>query len=199
MVSLNRRFDPGLRIALQWAARHGGIRTVHGSMLRVNRIEPEFVWSTGVHLLDLLCMIAGPLRAAETGRAVPGGQPGTWRLAGLNSAGGPAVSLEIMPSCGRMEERLRLAGNGFCVDVWTGTNHPWRVEAYREGKLELAEQAPADQPEHVRNGTHGETAAFLTALLEGSPLPSPGINEAMLGSELAWQLHSQQTGDRSGG
>lgn len=193
MVSLNRRFDPGLRRALQWIERHGPIHVVHGSMLRVNRVEPEFVWSTAIHLLDLLCLIAGPLRVAETGGAVSGGKPGTWRLARLTGENGPAVSLEIMPSCGRMEERLRLAGNGFCVDVWTGTNHPWRVEAYHEGELALVEESPVDQPEHLRNGTYDETSAFLNALLQNKPLPGPGIDDAMPSSELAWQLHRQAT------
>ena len=193
MVSLNRRFDPGLQLALEWIAQHGPLRVVHGSMLRVKRVEPQFVWSTGIHLLDTLCMIAGPLHATYVDSSVPGRQPNIWRLARLNSADGPAVYVEIMPSCGRMEERVRLAGDSFCVDLWTGTNHPWRVEAYHEGKLALTEESPAGQPEHVRNGTYDETAAFLTALLRNKPLPGPSIDDAMPSSELAWQLHTQQT------
>ena len=191
MVSLNRRFDPGLQLALRWISQHGAVRVVHGSMLRVKRVEPQFVWSTGIHLLDTLCMIAGPLQATELDSSVPGCQPTTWRLAKLNNIDGPAVSVEIMPSCGRMEERLRLAGDGFCVDVWTGTNHPWRVEAYRGGKVELAEESPTDQPEHLRNGTYDETAAFLNSLLQNEPLPGPSVDDAMPSSELAWQLHTQ--------
>ena len=195
MVSLNRRFDPGLKLALQWIRQHGPVRVVHGTMLRVKRVEPQFIWSTGIHLLDTLCVIAGPLQATGVDSSVPGRQPNIWRLAKLDSTDGPAVSVEIMPSCGRMEERVRLAGDSFCVDVWTGTNHPWRVEAYHEGKLELVEESPADQAEHLRNGTYDETVAFLNALLQNKPLPGPNIDDAMPSSELAWQLHTQQTCD----
>ena len=192
MVSLNRRFDPGLKLALQWIDQHGSIRAVHAAMLRVHRREPEFVWSTGIHLLDTLCLIAGPLSATQVNSAVPGPQPNIWRLARLeNCTEGPAVSIEIMPGCGRMEERFRFAGDNYCLDLWTGTNHPWRVQAYHNGQLQLDQQSPPDQPEHLRNGTYRETVAFLNALINQQPLPCPSIDDALPSCELAWQLHCQ--------
>ena len=66
MVSLNRRFNPALRMALEWVERERlCIRLVEGRMLRSHRAESEFLWGTGVHLIDALCSVAGPLELRE--------------------------------------------------------------------------------------------------------------------------------------
>lgn len=192
MVSLNRRFDPGLRRALGWTQSHGPIRAVHGVMLRQQRTEADFLWSTGIHLLDSICSITGALRvgSAVTARPVDEGNV-LWHHAVLTSDDGVAVTLTVQPTAGRAEERLRLCGNGYCVDVWTGSAHPWRVEAYADGTCVLEEQADPDVPGHVRNGTYAETAAFLEAVVSGRPLPAPSIADAMVSHELAARLSAE--------
>ena len=66
MVSLNRRFDPALRMALEWVRRERlCIRLVEGCMLRSHRAEPDFLWGTGLHLIDALCHVAGPWSCRE--------------------------------------------------------------------------------------------------------------------------------------
>jgi len=187
-VSLNRRFDPGLNRALDWAARLSPARFIHGSMLRVNRTENDFLWSTSIHLLDAMCYAAGTLQITpDTARIVdsPGGCGRACLLEGKNGLRG---SVEILPACGRIEERIELSGAGWHVRVWTGTSHPWRVEGYQAGKLVLDENAAPNEPEFTRNGTYRETCLFLDAVINNKPVPRPWPEDALPGTALAQQL-----------
>ena len=62
MVSLNRRFVPGLGLALDWARQQRPFRHVSGSMMRSRRTEPDFIWASGIHLIDTLWHVAALLR-----------------------------------------------------------------------------------------------------------------------------------------
>jgi len=189
-VSLNRRFDPGLNRALDWAAGLPPARFIHGTMMRVNRTEDDFLWSTSIHLLDAMCYTAGPLRISPgTARIVdsPGGCARCLLLEGENGLKGSA---EILPVCGQIEERIELSGAGWYVRVWTGTSHPWRIQAYQGGKLVLEEEAPAEEAEFIRNGTYRETCLFLDAVLNGKPVPRPWPEDALPGTALASELQA---------
>ena len=180
MVSLNRRFDPGVRLALEWARERGPVRAVHGVMRRHRRNEADFLWGTGVHLLDLLCHVAGPRRVDPAQVFAP---EGCWR-AGRLIGDGPETTFEIFPTCGRNEECLRMAGEGYCADVWTGFMGGWRVEAWADGRPGLSASAPMDQPEFFRDGVLDETRAFVDAVVNGTPLfPTPA--DAMPATEAA--------------
>ena len=184
MVSMNRRFDPSLNRALAWAREQGPIRCLHGSQLRSGRMEADFVWGTGIHLIDALDYLAGPLRLTHAA-AVPGTPGGCWRTATLANAEGAVVTLEILPTAGRIEERFRLAGDEYCVDAWTHFAHPGRVEGYRNFEYVLEEQITPDTPGFIANGSYAETAAFLTAVCDRLPLPGPGVWDTLHSAELA--------------
>lgn len=195
MVSMNRRFDPGVRLAAAWRQEHGPLRSVCGSMLRARRTEPEFVWATGIHLVDLLWSLAGPLVLAEgAARRVPIAE-GSGVAACLTGAGDAVVTAELVPCAGRVQECLRLIGDEYCIDCCTGSVHPWRVELYKADRLERVEAMPPDQPKHICNGTYDETAAFLNALLEQRPLPGPSPADVLPAAELAFRLHAIASGE----
>jgi len=187
MVSLNRRFDPAVARARRWLEGRGPMRALHGSMVRHRRTEEAFLWGTAVHLLDLMCFMAGPLRLRGTAARVPS-QGGSSRVALLVGEGGVAASVHVLPCGGRREERLRIVGDGWCVDVWTGYMHPWRVEVWEGDRPVLSEMAKADEPMFVRNGSWNETVAFLGAVVAGAPLPGPSVEDALPGMELAAAL-----------
>jgi predicted dehydrogenase len=186
MVSLNRRFDPGLAAGLAWARERGPARCIHGTMKRHGRLEPEFVWGTGIHLIDALCHVTGPLRLRSC--ATPAGPGGCARTATLEGRHGEIVALEILPACGRVEERISLAGDNWSVDIWTGAVHPWRVRAYENAQVALDARAPDTEPLHVRNGTAAETDAFLDAVTGRRRFPAPTPSDALAASELAAEL-----------
>jgi predicted dehydrogenase len=132
MVSMNRRFDPGVLAAKEWLKGKGPIRFVGGRMLRNARREKDFVWGTGVHLLDLMVAVAGPMkidfRLQASGfrysrSSKEETRPYGW-MAILSGRDGLVGMVEILPACGRTEEALVMAGEDYCVEVWTGSMHP---------------------------------------------------------------------------
>ena len=187
-VSLNRRFDPGFRRACAWLAERGPLRAVHGSQLRVRRTDDYFVWGTGIHMVDPICAVTGSLRLTSQATRIEGTTTATWRAARLESAEGVIVTLNILPACGRIEEHTRFTGDRYCLDLWTGTSHPWRVEGFIDGTCVLNETSPPDQPEFLRGGTWDETKQFLEAILDGTPMPGPTVAEALLSSEVVAML-----------
>ena len=64
MVSMNRRFDPALRAALDWWGDRP-IEVIRGTICRVNRRELEFIYGTAIHPMDAMRSIAGDVAAHE--------------------------------------------------------------------------------------------------------------------------------------
>src|SRR4051794_41699607 len=50
---------------------------------RTGRREPDFLWGTGIHLLDAMCYALGPLTLAEASTAVVAGPGGCGRVVRL--------------------------------------------------------------------------------------------------------------------
>ncbi len=197
MVSLNRRFDPGLSLALDWVRGQPPVRFIGGRMYRVEREDPDFLWSTAIHLLDAMCFAAGPLTLSSRPGQSMEWIPGCGGIA-LLSGDGLVGTAEIVPVSGRIEESIRMTGAGWCLDVWTGTSHPWKVRAFRNGELELDSAADETEAEFVRNGTYTETNAFVSAVLEGQPVPHPWPTDALVSSQLAatlQELHKSAAGE----
>ena len=196
MVSLNRRYDPSLLTGLAWARRQGPTRYVRGTMVRSGRTEPDFVWGTGIHLIDALWQVSGPLKLREQAAGCPargGNSVDCWRTAALDGKDGAMVWLEILPTAGRpWIEHIRLFGDEYCVEIQTGTAPPGLVRAYRSGHLEIDVAGSPDEPGFVSNGTYGETEAFLDAVAEGRPVPPPRVSDALASGELAARLQDWQ-------
>jgi predicted dehydrogenase len=188
MVSLNRRFDPALRTALEWVRRERlSIRLVEGRMLRTHRAEPEFVWGTGIHLIDALCYAAGPLELQGAPQVINHGGSACGRTALLSGQKGVSVQLTILPCAGKVEESIRLVGDEFIAELKTGAAHPWSVQIWREGKLALSEAAPSNEPAFVSSGAYAEMEAFITALQMKTPL-TPSPEQALASTLIASQL-----------
>lgn len=192
-VSLNRRYDPGLRLALDWARSQGPITSLHGRMLRHERLEPDFLWGTSTHLLDTLCFVAGPLVLPAGGAAAAPGKTRCNRVGRLEGATGIAVTFEILPDCGRVDERITLAGQGYHVDVGIGTTAPWSVDAWRDGKPAWSRRGQPDEPEFLRNGAAAEMDAFVSNLITGSPL-MPTVGSALHATHIAEELDRMTPG-----
>ncbi len=189
-VSLNRRFDPGLCVARAWLRECGPVRRVRGAMVRANRLEPEFIWSTGIHMIDLLQAVVGPLTlvAARPIRTEDGRGIGVTAI--LDGAGGVPVSLDLLPRAGARREGLHVAGDGYDLDVRLGSCHPWQVEQVEAGRRRRIEAMPFDQMDFIRNGAYNEAADFLAAVAAGRPLPGPSPADVLPGAELADRLQA---------
>jgi predicted dehydrogenase len=191
MVSMNRRYDPALTLTRDWLRKQSPIRYVRAWMVRCRRTEPEFVWGTGLHIIDALTHLAGPLALRGGACVCPArSTPDTWRVAMLDGPGGLKAVLEIAPAAGELEEKFRVSGDGYQVDVTMGSVTPWHVRAVKEQKVELDEGSPAGEPGYISNGAYAETAAFLDALVEGKKVPPPGLADVMESSRLAARIEA---------
>jgi len=164
MVSMNRRFDPAITRGLRWLRDQPPPRYVHATMIRSGRTEADFAWGTGIHIIDALLHMFGPLELlnVECPTAVAG-QTDAWRIADLRSHAGCPIRLDILPDAGEWEERIRVLGDGYQIDIDAGMLPPWRVRAVKRLQLELDERSPADEPLHISNGTAGNYAAMPRA------------------------------------
>ena len=179
MVSLNRRFDPAVQIARQWIAKQPSPpRLFIASMIRRDRLEADFAWSTGIHLTDLLCFLLGPLKLTR-------GPSGVERFGIVGGDVAIKGSIEISPAGDRVEECVRVIGaDPWYVHIDTGTHQPWQVWCNRGEDTELDETGDPATPTFIRNGTADETTVFLRGVLSGD-IPGPTVAAAMPGTELA--------------
>jgi predicted dehydrogenase len=170
LVSMNRRFSPHLARAREWAERQGPLRCVHARMLRHARREPDFAWGTGIHVVDAVCHLGGPIQALDVTR--PPGPAGStpWFLISLSFKSGLAARIELLPTAGLVDETFELAGEDYRVFVRTMGQPAESVQCWRDGRLELEEHADPAWPLLLRNGSFEETAAFLAGLRGDAPL-----------------------------
>jgi predicted dehydrogenase len=170
MVSLNRRYSPFLNRALAWARVAGPLRYLRGQMFRQGRSEEEFLWGTGVHIVDALRHVGGDVAAFTVQRLERPAGAAPWFLIALLFADGGAGQIEILPTTGTVEERYTLFGDGFQAHAITMGAGGEGVRCWKNGVLEVEEAADPDAPLFLRDGSYEETSAFLRCLLEGEPL-----------------------------
>jgi predicted dehydrogenase len=178
-VSVNRRFSPFLNRALAWARETAGpVRFVHARMLRHARRELDFVWGTGVHVVDALRHIGGEWADDLNVRTI--GPPDTsapWFLVSFRFASGTAGAIEIAPTAGMVEETYELYGDGFrAVATTMGGPDGESVRCWRNGRLEVHDRADPDAPLYRRDGSWEELCAFLGTLRAGTP-PRPTVED----------------------
>jgi len=171
MVSMNRRFDPALRIALEW----WGDRPLHyvrGTIARVNRREPEFFYGTAIHPLDALREIAGDVCEVSVDERREGEV--RWYAVRLAFEQGAAGVLEVLPTAGSMAESYELYGPGCRALVRAGGPDTGEVRCWQGGQLVVDENPTLGEPTFVRNGAYAETTAFIQSLEGSRPVhPTP--------------------------
>ncbi|OGV63568.1 MAG: hypothetical protein A2498_06745 [Lentisphaerae bacterium RIFOXYC12_FULL_60_16] len=184
MVSFNRRFDPALRLALEWLRTQEPPRLVHGAMLRAERTEPDFPWGTGLHLIDALSFAIGSL-ALSTPAICPHPGHDNWRQAVFQGRNRTRVTLELAPTAGEWEEHIRFLGNGYQVDVHTGTLPPGRVRIVHSMREVLLHRSPDNEPGFITSGAYAENAGFIEAVIARRPFETATLADALASSELA--------------
>ena len=184
MVSVNRRFMPLLKRAIEWT-NAGRLRYVHCTLARHSRKEPEFLWATAVHAVDTLRHIAGQVVAFDL-RTLTAPSATAWYALELQFENGISGRVDVLPTAGMVEETYDLFGEGFRASVTCpfGRQLGWRC--FRDGRLVEAENVPAETPEDIVNGCYDEAATFLEAL--GGGIPKPSIAEVFPSVELCFAI-----------
>jgi predicted dehydrogenase len=170
MVSMNRRYDSALRVALDWWGERP-LHYVRGTIVRVDRREPDFFYGTAIHPFDTLREIAGDVREVSVDERRDGEV--RWYVARLGFERGTAGILEVLPTSGSMGESYELHGPGCRALARAGGPDTGEVRCWEDGQLVIDENPTLGDPTFVRNGTYAETCAFIASLGEGIVHPTP--------------------------
>lgn len=189
MVSVNRRFMPFLNQARSWMQQHGPLRYVRATQVRHQRSEPDFIWSTAIHVIDALRYIAGEVEQFDV--TVPRGET-AWYVISLGFESGTAGRVEILPTAGMVEESYELFGEGCRARVTAGSGPQRSLECWADGEQVIASQAGEDEPEDLRNGAYQEVEEFVSALRTGRH-PQPSIDDIIPSSRISFAT-AERTG-----
>ena len=187
MVSVNRRFMPFLKRAMEWTHTAGPLRYVRCTLTRHARTESEFLWATAVHAVDALRHIAGDVKEANIRTLKSIGRSAEWYAIDFRFESGVSGRIDVLPTAGVLEETYELIGEGFRAIVTCpfGPQRGWRC--FRENLLVTEETASETMPEDVLNGCYDEAAAFIRALKQNEQ-PHPSIEDVFPSVELCLTL-----------
>lgn len=185
MVSVNRRFLPYLNTAKSWIGKFGPLRYVRATQVRSARSEPDFIWSTAIHVLDALRSIVGEISYFEPD--VQRRSSALWYVISLRFESGAMGRIEVLPTAGMVEESYELFGEGFRARVTAGSGTQRSLECWWDGQKVLEENASDDQPEDLRNGGYQEVVEFVRALKSGTR-PRPEIQDILPSARICFAI-----------
>ncbi len=191
MISLNRRFNPYLTRALEWARPRGPVLYVHGRMVRHARREARLIRGVGLHGLDVLMFIGGELAARDTRVVTAPAVTGRWYMIDLAFAGGALGRLELLATAGMKEETYDIYGEDYrcrvSVPIWGSEAS---VRCWYRNQLELEDVAGPDEPEIITDGAYAEAEHFLGCLREGRG-PRPTARDALAATEITFAIAAE--------
>ena len=190
MVSVNRRFMPLLNRGLAWAKSMGPLRYVRCSMMRHERRESDFLWSTAVHAVDALRYLAGDISEFNIRTQKRMEQAASWYSVSLEFKQGMFGHIEVLPTAGMLEETYELVGDGFRASVTSPFGQPLSLRCWQRNTLVLEEVASIDAPEDVMNGSYDEAVEFVRALQTGA-FPRPSIEDIAPSVQVCFQLANE--------
>src|SRR2546428_2790568 len=187
MVSVNRRFMPYLNQAKAWAKDIGPLQYVRATQVRHDRDEPEFIWSTAIHVLDALRHLAGEVADAQTEVHRQTALSTVWYAISLRFESGTRGRIEVLPTAGMVEESYELFGEGFRARVIAGSGAQRSLQCWRAGQMELEKHSSESEPEDLRNGAYEEVIEFVQALKTGKP-PWPSVEEILPSARICFAI-----------
>ena len=187
MVSVNRRFMPYLNEALTWARGIGPLQYVRATQIRHNRAEPDFIWSTAIHVLDALRHVAGEVASFAVEVQGRSGLSTNWYVVSLRFENGTRGRIEVLPTAGMIEESYELFGDGFRARVVAGSGTQRSLQCWRDGQLELEKRSSNSEPEDLRNGSYEEVVEFVRALRTGTH-PRPSVADILPSTRICFAI-----------
>lgn len=191
LVSVNRRSVPYLNEAIEWVRDRGGVRYVRGTMVRHNRREPDYVWSTGIHAIDAVRHIAGDVACWRGEVVTIDGLSARWYLIDLEFASGCRGRVEFVTTAGMTEESYELFGEGIRARV--SSSPVWqsiRLQCWEGNELVIDRVSPEGEPIDVTCGAYHEVVEFVAALSAGRA-PRPSLADVLPSAEIGFALAAQ--------
>ena len=186
MVSVNRRFMPYVNETRSWLKEVGPLRYVRATQVRHARSEDDFIWSTGIHVLDALRYIAGEVNGFEVEVLGPDAAA-TWYLISLQFESGATGRIEILPTSGMVEESYEFFGERFRARITAGAGTQRSLEFWHDNQLVNEARADDNEPEDLRNGAYQEVEEFVQSLRNGTP-PYPPIEKILPSARICFAI-----------
>lgn len=181
MVSMNRRFNPHIRCMQQWAKQQGEVRYIRATLARHARLEPNHLWSTGLHAVDAIRHLGGDVEHYQATRWNDEQSP-TWYAIHVQFRSGARGIIELIPSCGMQEETYEMFGNGFRAKAGIRGYSDNYLECWCDGsKVEV--ELPVADSVIERVGVWDETRSFFEALASGVQ-PRPSLEDVLPSMEI---------------
>ena len=193
-VSFNRRFNPAVVRAREWIADDAAGKPpthVLSRLLRTGRFENHFVKNTCLHAVDTVCSILGrPTRvSARRWRSHRSSSRSATRCAARATFADASAQFTLASDAGRRVETYELLGPAYAVLIDAAAT---RFRASVGDETVASWQVPEDAPRYVRNGTLGETRAFLDAVRRGERF-TPTLADTVPSVDLAWAMERGET------
>jgi predicted dehydrogenase len=186
MVSVNRRFMPYVNEARSWLKEVGPVRYVRATQVRHARSEDDFIWSTGIHVLDTLRHIAGEIDSFEVD-VIGRDAAAAWYLISLQFGSGATGRIEILPTSGMVEESYEFFGDRFRARITAGAGTQRTLEFWHDNELVNEARANENEPEDLRNGAYQEVEEFVQSLRNGTP-PYPPIEKILPSARICFAI-----------
>ncbi len=196
MVSVNRRFIPFLNRAKGWATSIGPIQYLRATQVRDRRSEPDFIWSTGIHVLDAMRNIAGEVMSFDVEVNDRSQLSTFWYGISLRFEHGTRGRMEIVPTAGMVEESYELFGEGYRAQVVGGSGTQRSLKCWRNGQLEVEDYSPESDPEDLRNGSYEEVVEFVDALKTGRQ-PRPSVHDILPSARICFAIADSTLGSQA--
>jgi predicted dehydrogenase len=195
MVSVNRRFMPYLNRLRSWLQEVGPPRYVRATQVRHGRDEDDFIWSTGIHVLDAMRYMVGEIKRFDT-QIIHTNRSANWYVISLEFEGGVNGCIEILPTSGMVEESYEFFGERFRARITAGAGPQRTLEFWHDKELVRVESADDSEPEDLRNGAYQEVEEFVTALRTGRQ-PYPPIEEILPSARICFAIADSIVSARS--
>jgi predicted dehydrogenase len=167
--------------------QRGPLRYVKASQIRHQRSEPDFIWSTAIHVIDALRYIAGDVEKFDVTVPRAGTTNATWYVISLGFESGTTGQVEILPTAGMIEESYELFGEGCRARVTAGSGTQRSLECWEDGRQVIARHANEEEPEDLRNGSYQEVEEFVRALRTGTR-PQPSIDDILPSARISFEI-----------
>src|SRR6185295_18264863 len=186
MVSVNRRFIPYVNETRSWLNEAGAVRYVRATQVRHARSEDDFIWSTGIHVLDALRYLAGEVDNFEVDVIGPDAAA-AWYLISLQFESGTTGRIEILPTSGMVEESYEFFGERFRARITAGAGTQRSLEHWLNNQLVKEATADESEPEDLRNGAYQEVEEFIDAVQKVRH-PYPPIEQILPSARICFAI-----------
>jgi len=154
---------------------------MRGSMFRDQRLEPDFLWSTGIHAVDALRHIGGEVASFDVHKPFVSGAVSNVHSVNMRFTDGCTGRLDILPTSGLDEEVYELFGDGYRVTISTLKPTGIGLRCWHHNELLIHDDQPG--PHDVVRGEYAEVAEFVRAITDKAH-PRPGIEDVLPSIEI---------------